>query len=222
MTNRFVGGISPVGTTHQDNAAENVAFSSSNRGGKAARRRRAPRHHATIGDVRLETRLVQTRTRSRNRSQYGRSPPTIPMSCSRIQSQLRDLIPVSTQQHPLLLCGSVDSRLLILHRMLLLPAEWRHKEKVLHILRERRLFVQIDVIAKSSLWGPQYSDEGGVQVENVIDVFGLHVMYHAKAAHLVDDQKIVMHRRHPCVTRSAPLCWELYGNLVVDQYVTSI
>ena len=57
-----------------------------------------------------------------------------------LETQLRDFITASTQHSALYLSGSVDSGLLILRRVLLLPAERRHcgalqSEKLLHSLR---------------------------------------------------------------------------------------
>ena len=50
----------------------------------------------------------------------------------------------------------------------------RHLERILHSLRGKRLLISIDANARSSLWGPQSSDERGVQ--KLIRAFGLHVV----------------------------------------------
>ena len=52
----------------------------------------------------------------------------------------------------------------------------RHLEKVLHSLRGRRLLISINANASSSSWGPQESDERGVQVEELIQAFGLQIV----------------------------------------------
>ena len=52
----------------------------------------------------------------------------------------------------------------------------RHLEKILHSLRGKRRLISIDANARSSLWGPQSSDERGVQVEELIRAFDLYVV----------------------------------------------
>lgn len=51
-----------------------------------------------------------------------------------------------------------------------------HLEKVLHSLRGKRLLVALDANARSSLWGPQETDERGARLEELIRSFGLEVV----------------------------------------------
>lgn len=52
----------------------------------------------------------------------------------------------------------------------------RHLETVCHSLRGKRLLVAIDANARSSLWGPQSTDERGAILEDFIRAFGLQVL----------------------------------------------
>ena len=52
----------------------------------------------------------------------------------------------------------------------------RHLEKVLIALMGKRLLVSLEANAKSSLWGPQSSDERGVLLDELIQAFGLYVV----------------------------------------------
>lgn len=52
----------------------------------------------------------------------------------------------------------------------------RHLEKVCHSLRGKRLVIAVDANARSSLWGPQETDERGAQFEDLIRAFGLQVL----------------------------------------------
>ena len=52
----------------------------------------------------------------------------------------------------------------------------RHLEMVCHSLRGKRLLVAVDANARSSLWGPQETDERGAKFEDLIRAFGLQVL----------------------------------------------
>lgn len=52
----------------------------------------------------------------------------------------------------------------------------RHLEKVCHSLRGKRLIVAVDSNARSSLWGPQETDERGAQLEDLIRSFSLQIV----------------------------------------------
>jgi len=52
----------------------------------------------------------------------------------------------------------------------------RHLETVCHSLRGKRLLVALDANARSSLWGPQRTDERGAKLADFIRAFGLQVL----------------------------------------------
>lgn len=52
----------------------------------------------------------------------------------------------------------------------------RHLEMVFHSLRGKRVLVAVDANARSSLWGPQETDERGAKFEDLIRAFGMQVV----------------------------------------------